>query len=201
MSPTSGDDRLHRQLAFLLEADRLKQVLRQTSIVGNHRRENTAEHSWHLALFAMVLAEWADEPVDLGRVLVLCLVHDLVEIDAGDTFAYDREGAATKAIRETLAADRIFGLLPSDQAQMFHGLWNEYEAMDTAESRFANAVDRLQPVMLNHEAGAEGPWTRHGITRGQVVERNETIERGSQALWNEALLRIDDAAQRGHLPG
>lgn len=201
MSPTSGDDRLHRQLAFLLEADRLKQVLRQTSIVGNHRRENTAEHSWHLALFAMVLAEWADEPVDLGRVLVLCLVHDLVEIDAGDTFAYDREGAATKAIRETLAADRIFGLLPSDQAQMFHGLWNEYEAMDTAESRFANAVDRLQPVMLNHEAGAEGPWTRHGITRGQVVERNETIERGSQALWNAALLRIDDAAQRGHLPG
>lgn len=200
MSPSTGDDRLDRQLAFLLEADRLKQVLRQTSIAGNHRRENTAEHSWHLALFALVLAEWADEPVDLSRVLALCLVHDLVEIDAGDTFAYDLEGAATKAVRETLAAERIFGLLPADQAQIFHGLWNEYEAMDTAESRFANAVDRLQPVMLNHVAGAEGPWKRHGVTRGQVVERNTPIERGSRALWSAALIRIDDAAQRGHLP-
>lgn len=200
MSASSGHERLERQLAFLLEADRLKQVLRRTSIAGNHRQENTAEHSWHLALFALVLLEWADEPVELSRVLALCLVHDLVEIDAGDTFAYDVEGAATKAARESLAADRIFGLLPPDQAQVFHELWNEYEAMETAESRFANAVDRLQPVMLNHLAGDESPWKRHGVTRPQVVERNEPIARGSKVLWTAALVRIDDATRNGRLP-
>lgn len=194
-------DRLEQQLAFLLEADRLKQVLRRTSIVGDHRRENTAEHSWHLGLFALVLAEWADEPVDLTRVLALCLVHDLVEIDAGDTFAYDVEGTATKADREARAAERLFGLLPPDQAVEFHRLWAEYEAGETAESRFANAVDRLQPVMLNHAAGALSPWVVHGVTKDQIVQRNRPIARGSRALWAAAQGRIDEAVARGDQQG
>lgn len=193
-------ERLEQQLAFLLEADGLKQVLRRTSIVGDHRRENTAEHSWHLALFALVLAEWADEPVDLTRVLALCLVHDLVEIDAGDTFAYDDEAALTKADREARAAERLFGLLPPDQGEVFHRLWAEYEAMETAESRFANAVDRLQPVMLNHAAGAQSPWVVHGISKEQIVQRNRPIAAGSGALWAVAQSRIDEAMARGDQP-
>jgi putative hydrolases of HD superfamily len=185
--------RLEQQLGFLLEADRLKQVMRRTSIVGNHRPENTAEHSWHLALFAMVLAEWADEEVDLAKVLMLCLVHDLVEIDAGDTFAYDSVGAETKWERETQAARRLFGLLPPDQADMMHALWGEYEAMETPESRFAHAVDRLQPVLLNHAAGDQSPWVRHGVTRSQVVARNLPISHGSAALWEVAAAKIDES--------
>lgn len=200
VDPVERSSRLEQQIDFLLEADRLKQVLRQTHIVGNHRQENTAEHSWHLALFALVLAEWADEPVDLVRVLSLCLVHDLVEIDAGDTFAYDTVGAQSRLERETLAARRLFGLLPDDQAQVFHDLWNEYEAMETAESRFANAVDRLQPVLLNHASGEGSPWVRHGITRPQVVARNTPISRGSQELWEAALRRIDEVHRLGLLP-
>lgn len=189
--------RLEEQLTFLLEVDRLKQVERQTRIVGDARRENTAEHSWHLALFALVLSEWSDEPVDLTRVLALCLVHDLVEIDAGDTFAYDTEGTATKDEREQAAARRLFGLLPSDQGAMFHDLWLEYEAMETPESRFANAVDRLQPVMLNHAAGERSPWVRHGVTYRQVVDRNAPISRGSETLWEAARRRIGEVRARG----
>jgi putative hydrolase of HD superfamily len=196
---SDGLDRLEHQLAFLLEVDRLKQVERQTSIVGDLRRENTAEHSWHLALFALVLAEWSDEPVDLTKVLALCLVHDLVEIDAGDTFAYDTSGAATKAAREQAAAERLFALLPPDQGAWFHDLWLEYEAMETPESRFANAVDRLQPVMLNHVAGERSPWVRHQVTHAQVTARNSPISRGSQALWQAAQRRIDEVRSDGWL--
>lgn len=191
--------RLERQLGFLLEIDALKQVERRTSIRSGSRRENTAEHSWHLALFALVLAEWSNEPVDLGHVLVLCLVHDLVEIDAGDTFAYDESANATKAERERQAAERIFGLLPADQALFLRRLWDEYEAADTPESRFANAVDRLQPVLLNHAAGAGGPWREHGVTVDRVVERNSLIGLGATMLWEVARERIDDAVRQGHL--
>jgi putative hydrolase of HD superfamily len=193
------EPRLRSQLDFLLEIDALKRVLRQTSITGNERRENTAEHSWHLAVFAMVLAEWADEPVDLPRVVQLCLAHDLVEIDAGDTFAYDDTGYESKRAREEAAADRIFNLLPLDQADRFRALWDEYEAADTPESRFANALDRLQPVMLNHASGDRAPWVRHGISRAQAVDRNQPIAQGSQALWEVASALIDDATDRGHL--
>lgn len=185
--------RLESQLAFLMEADRLKQIERQTTIVGNHRRENTAEHSWHLALFALVLAEWSDEPVDLVRVLALCLVHDLVEIDAGDTFAYDEHAMTHKADREALAAQRLFGLLPGDQAEEFHRLWREYEEGETPESRFANAVDRLQPVLLNHAAGEQSPWLRHDVAHHRVVARNAPIADGSRTLWEAARRRIDEA--------
>jgi putative hydrolase of HD superfamily len=196
-----GDDedssRLARQLAFLLEADRLKQVERQTAIVGGSRRENTAEHSWHLGLFALVLAEHADEAVDIGRVLAMVLVHDLVEIDAGDTFAYDETGYETKAAREQAAAERLFGLLPEGQGAELRALWEEHEASATADARFANALDRLQPVLLNHAAGAHAPWVRHGITYEQIVRRNVVIADGSRALWAEAHQRISQAVTEG----
>jgi putative hydrolases of HD superfamily len=192
-------DRLREQLQFLLDVDRLKQVLRQTRIMGNERQENTAEHSWHLALFALVLAEWADEPIDLARVVELCVVHDLVEVDAGDTFAYDEVGYESKSEREQAAADRIFGLLPDDQGARFRQLWDEYEAADSPESRFANALDRLQPVLLNHASGDEAPWVRHGVSRAQVLARNEPIAAGSAVLWQAALARIDEATARGLL--
>lgn len=192
-------ERLARQLEFLVDIDRLKRVLRQTRITGNERQENTAEHSWHLALFALVLGEWADEDVDLAHVVQLCLVHDLVEIDAGDTFAYDEVGYESKADREREAADRIFGLLPADQGERFRSLWDEYERADTPESRFANALDRLQPVLLNHLSGEQAPWVRHGVSRDQAMRRNEPIAAGSATLWQVAHARIQEATERGHL--
>ena len=192
-----SEDRLGRQLAFLLEADRLKQVERQTAIVGGSRRENTAEHSWHLGLFALVLAEHADEQIDLGRVVAMVLVHDLVEIDAGDTFAYDEAGYETKAERERAAADRLFGLLPDAQGCHLRDLWEEHEAAVTADARFAKALDRLQPVLLNHAAGSAGPWLRHGITYEQVVRRNASIASGSATLWAVAHDRIAEAVANG----
>jgi putative hydrolases of HD superfamily len=193
--------RLTHQIDFLLEIDRLKQVVRRTHILGGGRRENTAEHSWHLALFAIVLAEWADEEIDLQRVVELCLVHDLVEIDAGDTFAYDVAGNADKLERERVAAERIFGMLPADQCLRFRELWDEYERADTPESRFANAVDRLQPVLLNHATGERSPWVEHRVTRDQIVERNLPIADGSRALWEFALARIDEATSRASPSG
>jgi putative hydrolases of HD superfamily len=193
----STDERLARQLAFLLEADRLKQVERQTAIIGGSRRENTAEHSWHLGLFALVLGEHADADVDLARVVAMVLVHDLVEIDAGDTFAYDESGYETKAAREQAAADRLFGLLPEEQGRRLRELWEEHEVAETPDSRFANALDRLQPVLLNHAAGAEGPWVRHGVTYEQIVRRNAPIAAGSEALWAEAHERIAEAVANG----
>jgi putative hydrolase of HD superfamily len=194
-----SDERLSRQLEFLLEIDRLKQVERQTHITGGSRRENTAEHSWHLAMYALVLAEWSNTDVDLFHVLALCLVHDIVEIDAGDTFAYDTTANADKEDRERRAAERLFGLLPADQAEYFWRLWEEYEAQETSESRFANAVDRLQPAMLNHQAGDESPWKRHGVTVPQAMKRLSPIGDGADALWAHTQQIIRDAHERGHL--
>ena len=198
-APDTG--RLERQLAFLLEIDKLKRIERMTKITGNTRRENTAEHSWHLAVFAAVLAEWSDEPIDIGRVLLLCLVHDIVEIDAGDTFAYDTTGYETKVAREQAAADRLFALLPPDQEPFFRALWDEYEDASTPESRFANAVDRLQPVMLNHASKDEAPWKQHAVTLDQVVARNAPIADGSTALWAAAKRRIDEVVADGGIIG
>lgn len=190
------DERLGAQLAFLLEADRLKQVERRSLITGSHRRENTAEHSWHLALFALVLGEHADDDVDLARVVAMVVLHDLVEIDAGDTFAYDDSGYATKAVREQDAADRLFGILPADQAPYLRGLWEEYERAETPDARFANALDRLQPVLLNHATGG-ATWAAHGVTADRVRARNSVIANGSAELWAAALAHIDDAVAQG----
>jgi len=194
-----SDQRLQQQLNFLMEIDQLKQVERQTAIIGGSRRENTAEHSWHLAMYALVLQEWSNVDVDIAHVLALCLVHDIVEIDAGDTFAYDTTGYADKEAREQKAAGRLFGLLPDDQRDRLRSLWDEYEAQETPASQFANAVDRMQPAMLNHHAGDESPWKRHGVSYPQAVKRLSPIGDGSTTLWQHTQTLINEARSRGHL--
>ena len=182
----------------MVELDRLKQVLRRTVVTDGTRRENTAEHSWHVAMMALVLADAADEPVDPTRVARLLLVHDIVEIDAGDTFVYDASGQTTKAVRERAAAERLFGLLPDGQRDELRGCWFEFEDGTTAEARFGRALDRLQPLLLNH-ASAGQAWREHGITADQVRAVNAAIEDGSLALWKLAQRLIDDAVARGWL--
>lgn len=186
-------------MQFALEADKLKEVIRRTRLPGSGRRENSAEHTWHIVLMAVTLAEHASTAgLDLTRVVQMLLVHDLVEIDAGDTFGYDTAGHADKREREVRAAERIFGLLPADQAAEFRALWEEFEAVATPEARFALALDRLQAVMLN-AAAAGGSWREHGITYDRVVARNRVIADGSPALWQYALGLLDEAVARGHL--
>ncbi|HEY8536001.1 MAG TPA: HD domain-containing protein [Vicinamibacterales bacterium] len=191
-------DRLARQLAFLIECDRLKSVVRQTLNADARRQENSAEHSWAVCLFAMTLAEHSNVPIDVARVIRMLLVHDVVEIDAGDTFAYDTAGLADQHEREARAADRLFGLLPPDQAAEFRALWEEFEAQETPEARFAMTVDRLQPMLLN--CLTEGAaWRRHGVTHAQVLQRNARMASGSVALWEHMRARLEDAVRRGFL--
>ncbi|HSI34055.1 MAG: HD domain-containing protein [Phycisphaerae bacterium] len=191
-------DRLSRQLAFLLEVDKLKTISRQTLIADGSRREGDAEHCWHLALFAVVLAEYAPPEADLGRVLRMILVHDLVEIDAGDTYCYDADAVATQACRERAAADRIFALLPPDQAGPLRELWEEFEARRTPEARFAAALDRVQPVLLNYHTQGRA-WRERDVSRSQVIARCGNIADASAALWAYVLGLIDEGAARGWL--
>ncbi len=191
-------DRLNRQIDFLLEIDQLKQVLRQSLLTGDRRRENDAEHSWHLCLMAVVLAEYAADEFDLLRTLKMLLIHDLVEIDAGDTFAYDTEAHADKEEREQKAAERIFKLLPSDQARELRDLWDEFELRQTPEARYAAALDRLQPMLLNFHTGGAG-WRRHGIRKDQVIEYNRHMKDGAPALWTYARDMIERAVEEGIL--
>jgi putative hydrolase of HD superfamily len=193
------DPRLRQQIDFILEIDRLKEITRRTYLASGNRRENTAEHSWHLAMMVLVLAEYAAEPIDVGHTMKLVLVHDIVEIDAGDTFAYDARGNSSKSERETAAADRIFGLLPPDQANRMRALWDEFEARATPEARFANVVDRLMPMLHNFYTDGKG-WSEHGVTIDRVIERNQTIvAEGAPALWDfvEHLLKV--AIAKGYL--
>lgn len=183
-------DRLARQIAFLVEADRLKSVIRRTPLVDGSRLENSAEHSWHLALAALVLREHAAAPVDLVRVLELVVVHDLVEIDAGDAFAYDAAAQSIRAQREEAAADRLFGLLPSEQAAYVRNLWDEFEAGQTIESQFANALDRLQPLLQNASSGG-GSWRTHDLTRADVLRRMAPIETAMPAIWPTVVEIVD----------
>ena len=183
------NERLNRQLSFLLEIDRMKQVLRQTLLSDGSRRENDAEHSWHLAMCVAVLAEYALPGTDMARVLAMALGHDLVEIYAGDTYAYDDAGNATKEAREREAADRLYALLPPDQGAYWRGLWEEFDAMETPEARWANACDRLQPVILNLASGGRA-WLQHEARVSRVRERVRIIGEVSPALgaWVEAQL-------------
>ena len=192
-------ERLEQQLGFILEIDKLKSVLRQTSLIDGSRRENDAEHSWELATMAVVLAEHAGAPIDLPRVVRMLLIHDIVEIDAGDTFIYDEEAAKTKVEREKRAAERLFGLLPADQAQELRELWEEFEELKTPEARFAMALDRLAPLLHNYHSGG-GTWRQHGLDYGQVAERNEIIGRGAPALWAYAREVLRRAVGEGLLP-
>lgn len=208
-------ERLKRQIEFLLEADKMKSLYRQTYIINDEkrsesmrdfdgddslhrRRENDAEHSFHLALFAMTLAEHANIPVDLLRVMKMVLIHDIVEIDAGDTYCYDTEGYKSKREREERAADRLFGILPEDQEKEYRGLWEEFEAMDTAESRFAAALDRMQPMLLNFSKNGIS-WQEHNVSYSQVHERNKHIANGSEELWEYMEEALKDALGKGFL--
>lgn len=192
-------ERLTQQIRFVAEVDKLKSILRQTLVIASRRQENDAEHSWHLCLLAIILAEHANVPnLDLLRVLKMLIIHDLVEIDAGDTFAYDTARMADQHEREARAADRIFGLLPADQGKELRVLWDEFEARQTPESKFAAAVDRFQPMMLN--CLTEGAaWQKHGVTSDRVIARNQHIAEGSAALWQYAAAMIERAVVAGHL--
>ncbi len=189
-------ERLSRQIEFVVEIDRLKSIVRQTLLVDGSRQENSAEHSWHFAVMAMILAEHAAVPVDLFRVMKMMLVHDLVEIDAGDTYCYDEEGNRGKPEREKRAADRIFNLLPEDQAVEFRSLWEEFEARQSTDAVFAAALDRLHPLLLNYRAGGI-MWRKHGIKKEQVYLRNSPIRNGSTDLWDFAESMIKDAIEKG----
>jgi len=186
------------RLRFILEIDRLKSVMRQTMLADDSRNENSAEHSWHLAMTALVLAPFAAEPVDLARVVKILLVHDIVEIDAGDVFIYDAEARAAVAEAEQQAADRIFAMLPDPEGSELRAAWDEYEARETPEAKFAYSCDRLQPLMLNLSIGG-GSWVRHGITVDQVKKINGGIALGLDGVWEAAEAMLDASVADGSL--
>ena len=182
---------LRQQLAFVLEIDRLKSVIRRSYLADESRHENSAEHSWHLAMIVLVLYRYASGPIDLLKTLQLVLLHDVVEIDAGDAFVYDEDAQQRRARLERAAAVRIFGLLPSPQEEEFHRLWSEFEERQTPEARFAAAVDRLMPVLHNCLTGGRS-WKEHQVTRDQVISKNQVIADGSEALWSLAKALIEE---------
>ncbi len=194
----SAPERLARQLRFILEIDKAKQVLRKTVLSGDGRYENDAEHAWHVAVMAMLLAEYGPPGLDTPRLVRMLLVHDLVEIDAGDTYVYDDAGRAAQQVRERAAADRIFALLPDDQARELRGLWDEFECGRTPEAKFARAIDRLQPLLLGLHTRGVG-WRRHGVSRDQVLAVNSVIGEAAPELWSHARTLIQEAVQRGDL--
>ena len=195
----TNDSRLAKQVEFIVEIDKLKQVYRRTWLMDKSRQENDAEHSWHLGVMAILLLEHAQQPqLDLLRVLKMVLIHDLVEIDAGDTFAYDDAGAVDKAERETAAAVRVFGLLPADQAAELRAIWEEFEARETPEAKYAAALDRFQPMLHNYQTQGKA-WQEHGITADQVINRNQHMAEGSPALWAYAERFVADAVAKGYL--
>lgn len=199
LAQLAEDPALAERVRFVVELDRLKQVLRRTKLSDGSRRENSAEHSWHLAMMALVLAETAPEPVDALQVARLLLVHDIVEIDAGDTFVYDTDAKATQAERERVAADRLFGMLPHALGAELRGYWEAFEDATTPEARFARALDRLQPLLLNH-ASEGAAWRERGIVADQVRTVNAAIADGSPVLWELAQRVIGDAVAQGWLP-
>lgn len=191
-------ERLKKQIDFIIEVDKLKTIFRQSFITDKSKYENDAEHSWHLALMAFLLSEHTNEKIDLLKVIKMVLIHDLVEIDAGDTYCYDKKANLDKRDREVKCAQRIFNMLPDDQCREMFELWEEFEQMETPEAKYAAALDRLQPVMLNYTA--EGlSWKNHGIHMEQVIERNRKIQNGSEKLWKAAEEMIHDGKKKGYL--
>ena len=191
-------ERIEKQMEFLLELDKLKYITRQSYVADGSRHENDAEHSWHLALMAMLLSEYANEDIDVLHVIKMVLIHDAVEIDAGDTYAYDEAGNATKRQREEAAADRIFHLLPADQERELRALFEEFEACITPEAAFANALDRVQPILLNHITGGRA-WREHNVAARQVLDRNRKTEQGSQTLWELVKVIVEKNTNLGNL--
>lgn len=191
--------RLKKQIEFIVEVDKIKKICRQTLLMDGSRNENDAEHSWHLALMAMVLSEYAPaKNLDLTRVIKMVLVHDLVEIDAGDTFCYDEKANEDKGEREQKAAERIFGLLPTDQEKEFRALWEEFEEGETPEARFAASLDRMQPLLSNYYTNGH-TWVKYDVKYDKVVKRMEPIEESAPALWEYTLEILEDSIQKGYL--
>lgn len=192
-------ERLVKQIEFIIEIDKLKRVFRQNVVIGTKQQENDAEHSWHLAVMAIILSEYSStKELDILRVLKMLLIHDLVEIHAGDTFCYDVQGNADKLDRELRAAKRLFNLLPSEQAQEMMDLWQEFETMATPEACFAASLDRFQPLLLNYHTNGH-TWKRPGITSERVLQRNKVLENNAPQLWEYVKELIEDCIQKGYL--
>ena len=193
------DERLMKQLAFSLEIDKEKNIFRQTHLSGHGRNENDAEHAWHMAIMAYLLREYSNEEIDICRVMIMCLIHDIVEIDAGDTYAYDEEAKKTQKAREDVAKERIFSMLPEDQKADLMAVFDEFEAGETAEARFARAMDNLQPLLLNNSNGGDD-WREHGVTKDQVYGRQSKTRLGSEKLYEEVTDKlIQEHIQKGNI--
>lgn len=192
------DERIEKQLAFALEIDKEKNIFRQTHLSGHGRSENDAEHAWHMAVMAYLLREYSNEPIDIGRVMLMCLIHDIVEIDAGDTYAYDSAGLATQKEREAAAKERIFSLLPEDQRDEMTSLFDEFEAYSTPESKFAHSMDNLQPLMLNNSNGG-ADWREHGVSAEQVYGRQNKTKLGSEKLFGVVDAIIRENIEKGNI--
>ena len=192
------EERLEKQLAFALEIDKEKNIFRQTHLSGHGRRENDAEHAWHMAIMSYVFREYANEEVDLSRVMLMCLIHDIVEIDAGDTYAYDEEGKKSQKLREAKAKERIYSLLPEDQKMELQEIFDEFEEGKTAEARFAHAMDNLQPLLLNHSNDG-GDWREHNVSSEQVYGRQKVTRKGSEKLYELTDAIIQENIRKGNL--
>ncbi len=192
------DDRMKKQLDFSLEIDKEKSIFRQTHLSNHGRNENDAEHSWHMAIMAYLLKEYANEKVDISRVMLMCLIHDIVEIDAGDTYAYDEEGIQTQKQREENAKQRIFSILPDDQKDELISLFDEFEECETPEAKYAHAMDNLQPLILNNNNGG-GDWKEHGVTAEQVYKRQSKTRLGSERLYEITDKIIQEHIKEGNL--
>lgn len=192
------EDRISKQIAFALELDKEKNVFRQTHLSGHGRKENDAEHAWHMAVMAYMLKEYANEPVDIAKVMIMCLIHDVVEIDAGDTYAYDAEGLTTQKEREDKAKERIFSLLPEDQKTEFMSLFDEFEANETPEAKYAHAMDNFQPLILNNSNNG-GDWKEHNVTAKQVYGRQTKTRAGSEKIYEITDMLIKENISKGNL--
>lgn len=192
--------RLEQQLEFIVEIDKVKNIFRQNYLADGERKENDSEHSWHIALMAILLKEHADAEVDLLKVITMLLIHDLVEIDAGDTYAYDPEANTTKRDREVRAADRIFGLLPEDQGRYFRELWDEFEEYETADAQYAHLLDNFQPLLLNDASGGKS-WREHDVRKEQIYKRNEKINQSSERVWECMKKLVDKNIELGNVKG
>lgn len=194
------DERLQKQIAFILEIDKEKNIFRQTHLSDHGRNENDAEHAWHMAIMAYLLREYANEPVDIARVMIMCLIHDVVEIDAGDTYAYDTAALATQKVREDAAKERIYSLLPEDQKEDLGAIFDEFEENKTPEARFAHAMDNLQPLLLNDSNGGDD-WREHQVTAVQVYGRQSKTRVGSQRLFDLVDALIQENIKKGNIRG
>ena len=192
------DDRMRKQIEFALLMDKQKNIFRQNHLADNSRRENDAEHAWHMAVMAYLFREYANEDIDMSKVILMCLIHDVVEIEAGDTYAYDEEAKKSQREREDIAKKHIFGMLPSDQGRELEALFDEFEAQETAEARFAKAMDNLQPVLL-HEANGGGDWKEHEVTKEQIMRRQEKTRHGSEELFEVIKDIIDKHIAEGNI--